>query len=92
MKDPKKIILQQSTQLDKTSWMRKFDNLQKLITEVNDLADQILEVEAKKIPILDDIAVLRTQMVQECIHPIEFLVEYDEYIECKFCSKKLKVS
>lgn len=92
MKDPKKIILQQSTQLDKTSWMRKFDNLQKLITDVNELADQILEIEAKKIPILDDIAVLRTQMVQECIHPIDFLVEHDDYIECKFCSKKLKVS
>lgn len=92
MKDPKKIIAQQSTQLDKTSWNRKYENLQKLIAQVNDFADQIMVIENQKLPYVDEINTLRAQMVQECIHPVEFLIEKDDIVECKFCNKRIKVS
>lgn len=91
MKDPKKVIHQQSTQLDKTSWQRKYDNLQKLVKQVNDLADQMSEIEALKIPIIDQIAELRQQMVQECIHPVEMLVEHEDCTICKFCDKRINL-
>lgn len=91
MKDPKKIIHQQSTQLDKTSWLRKLDNLQNLVTQVNALADKMSEIEAQKIPILDQIAELRQQMVQECIHPVDQLVEHEDYTICKFCEKRINL-
>jgi hypothetical protein len=91
MKDPKKVIHQQSTQLDKTSWLRKLDNLQTLVKQVNSLADQISEIEEKKIPIIDQIAELRQQMVQECIHPVDQLIEYDTYTVCKFCEKRINL-
>lgn len=91
MKDPKKIIFRQSSQLDKTSWLRKYENLQTLVKQVNDLADEIAEIEEKKMPIIDEINVLRQQMVQECIHPIEHLVNYEDHTHCKFCDKRIAI-
>lgn len=91
MKDPKKVIHQQSTQLDKTSWLRKFDNLQTLVKQVNELADKMCELEEQKIPIIDQIADLRQQMVQECIHPIDQLVQHEDYTICKFCEKRINI-
>lgn len=91
MKDPKKVIFRQSSQLDKTSWLRKYENLQTLITQVNSLAEKIAEIEAEKIPIIDQINELRQQMVQECVHPIEHLVDHEGYTLCKFCEKRIAV-
>lgn len=91
MKDPKKIIFRQSSQLDKTSWLRKYENLQTLIKEVNALADEIAEIENKKLPIIDEINELRTQMIHECIHPIEHLVEHEGITICKFCDKRMAI-
>lgn len=76
---------------DKTSWNRKMDKMVKLITELRPIEDAILELEAKKLPIHDEIQVLRTEMVGECIHPFEHLVHKDTYIECKFCSAHIGI-
>ena len=76
---------------DKQSWNRKFDNLQKLINDVNTIGDKILELESSKSPIIDDISILRNQMIQECIHPHEFLLELEDHVICKFCNKKFNI-
>jgi hypothetical protein len=91
MKDTKKVIFRQSSQLDKTSWLRKYENLQTLINQVNVLAEQIAEIEASKEPIIDQINDLRQQMVHECIHPIDHLVDHEGVTLCKFCEKRIAV-
>ena len=73
---------------DKQSWNRKFNNLQNLISQVNSIGDQILDLESKKYPIVDEISMLRIKMVQECIHPNDLIIEYNDHILCKFCNKK----
>lgn len=87
MKSIKKLILQQSTTLDKSAWNRKFDNLQELVDKVNELSSQILDIEEQKMPIIDEITKLRSTMVNECYHPEQYLFEHDDYVECKFCGK-----
>lgn len=92
MKSVKKLILQQSSTLDKSSWNRKYDNLQKLVTEINSIAEEVMQLEIKKLPILDAINELRTEMVNECYHPEEYLVEKEDgLIECKFCNKIISI-
>lgn len=92
---------------EKTSWNRKMDNMVKLLAALRPIEDQIIELQAKKIPLFDEIQVLRTQMVHECIHPFEYLVvngasSHDnflikppstgnDYVVCKFCDKKLSI-
>lgn len=77
---------------EKTSWNRKMDNMVKLISKLHPIEDQIIELEAQKMPILDEIAALRGSMVKDCIHPFEQLVYKNEFVECKFCNKKLRIS
>lgn len=81
-----------ANQSDKNAWNRKFDNMQKLIDQVNTLADQIMDLEEQKMPLIDEINQLRTIMVQECIHPKDMIIEYDDHIHCKFCDKKFTVN
>jgi len=76
---------------DKISWMRKHDNMQKLIAKIHPIESQITELRAACLPVYDEIAELRQVMVEECIHPIDMLVSTDEYIECKFCNKRFSL-
>lgn len=89
----KKVIANQAVQSDKTAWNRKYNNLQVLVEKINILSDQVLELEALKMPIADEISELRNQMVQECIHPQEYLIdEGDGIIVCKFCENRFKMN
>lgn len=76
---------------EKTSWNRKMDNMVKLLAALRPLEDQIIELHAKKIPLFDEIQILRIQMVNECIHPFEYLVVAATCVTCKFCEKKLSL-
>ncbi len=76
---------------DKQSWNRKYDNLQKLINQVNMIGDKILDLESEKNPIIDEISILRSRMIQECIHPHDLLTESNGMIICKFCNKKFNI-
>ena len=91
MKSDKKIISSFTNISDKNSWLRKYDNMQRLVETVNAYAEEITELDKKMIPIFDEIAILRKTMVDECIHPIDQLVEHDDYVECKFCNKNFTV-
>ena len=68
-------------------------NMQKLIEELVPIEEKILEItREEKYPIMDKIESIRTVMVNECVHPEDYLVIHEnEYIECKFCNKKIAV-
>ncbi len=76
---------------EKTSWTRKQDNMVSLIAKLRPIEEQILELMATKIPIMDEIQLLRNEMVKECIHPFEYLSMKSNHIECKFCFRKLSL-
>lgn len=74
---------------DKTSWNRKMDNMVKILAKLRPIEQQIIELQAQKMPILDEIAELRKIMITECVHPFEYLVDHGDHVVCKFCNKKL---
>ena len=84
-------IANNSDRSEKTSWNRKMDNMVKLISRLSPVEDQIAELEAKKIPILDDVQALRQVMVKECIHPYDHLTYFDNHVTCKFCTRKISI-
>jgi len=74
---------------EKVSWNRKMENMVKLMTKLTPIEEEIIALQAKKIPIFDEIQELREMMVAECIHPYEYLVVKDDHVVCKFCGKKI---
>lgn len=83
-------IANHATRSEKTAWERKRNNMDKLVKQLRPLEDQIMEIRAVMNPIYDDIAVLRADMVEDCIHPFDMLVNQGAHIDCKFCGKSLK--
>jgi hypothetical protein len=74
---------------EKTSWNRKMDNMVKLMAKLRPIEQKIQELQAAKVPVIDDITELRTTMIKECVHPYEYLVLTESGITCKFCEKKI---
>lgn len=87
----KESISNNANRSEKTSWNRKMDNMVRLLAELQPLEEQILALEAKKLPIFDEIQELRAQMVQECIHPYEYLLIENNAAKCKFCERRLVI-
>lgn len=90
------VIASMASRNEKISWDRKMDNMVKLIASIRPIEDSIMELMITKQPILDDISNLRTEMVTTCVHPADQLVvntcdPTNEYVECKFCLKRMKV-
>lgn len=77
------------TKSEVVSWERKCVALAKLIQTIKPYEDQILEILMQRRELADQIEELRSQMVLECIHPKEHLVEYTDHILCKFCGSQL---
>lgn len=81
-----------ATRSEKTSWNRKMDNMVKLLAELHPIEEKILKIILEeKQPLMDAVNELRGTMVKECIHPYDQLVLHDDYIECKFCGRKLNI-
>jgi hypothetical protein len=76
---------------EKLSWTRRQKKIEEMVTEMQPISDQILELMAQRQEIIDKIQTLRKQMVKECIHPKNSLVHKQTYIECKFCNAKLSI-
>jgi len=85
-------IANDATRSEKTSWNRKMNNMVKLIALLRPIEQEILDLMASKLPIADDIAALRQEMVKECIHPLEQLINKEDHIECKFCNRKINTT
>lgn len=76
---------------EKTAWKRKLVNMGKLIDLLKPVEEKILNIiKEEKQPLLDKVYALRQEMVKECIHPYEYLIQKDGYIECKFCNRKIR--
>lgn len=80
-----------ATRNEKVSWDRKMNNMVSLLSQLTPIEEAILELTAKKNPILDQIAALRTVMVEECVHPYTHLVHKVTHAECKFCNKRISL-
>lgn len=81
-------IADNSPRGEKVSWDRKMDNMVSLIAKLKPIEDQILDLMTQKTPILDDIAALRREMVKECVHPYQMLVDIGNgSAKCKFCDR-----
>lgn len=76
---------------EKTSWNRKMDNMVRLLATLRPIEDQIIELQAKKIPLFDEISGLRKSMINECVHPYEFVLIKDDHARCKFCDHRLSL-
>lgn len=87
-----KHITDKSTRSEKIAWKRKFQKMQGFIDKLSPIENQILELHAQKMDIIDEVQILRGIMVKECIHPDDYLVYHDNHIECKFCNKRLSIS
>ena len=84
-----KQVADASTRNEKVSGNRKLKRMERLLEKLNPIETQILELYAQKMDIIDEVQILRTVMVEECIHPKEYLVQKDDHIVCKFCNKRI---
>ena len=80
-----------SNRSEKTSWNRKMDNMVKLMAKLRPIENEILELMAQKIPIFDEIQELRNTMLNECVHPYDYLALQDVIMTCKFCNKRIRI-
>ena len=88
----KESIANKSSRSEKTSWNRKMDNMVSLMAKLQPIEEQIIELQAQKVPLFDEIQELRNVMVNECTHPYEYLSVKDGYVHCTFCLKKINVN
>ncbi len=88
-----KIIRSHMEKSDVLSWRRKKEKMEKMVEEdIQPLEDEILALILKKQPLMDELLLLRSTMVETCIHPEELLTEYEDgTLFCNFCNKRLKI-
>ena len=83
-------IANKANRSEKTSWNRKMDNMVNLLSKLSPIEDKIIAAMNDKIPLEDEIQVLRGTMVNECVHPKEYLTIHNNFVECKFCNKRVQ--
>lgn len=84
-------VCDHATRSEKVSWHRQMDNMVSLLAKLRPIEDKIIKLQAEKIPIMDDVAMLRARMVRDCVHPYEQLVLKEQHIQCKFCDKHFRI-
>lgn len=85
-------VADNATRSEKVSWDRKMDNMVSLLAKLKPVEEQILDLMAQKTPIMDEITLLRQDMIRECVHPFTHLVHLgDNKATCKFCGKTFSV-
>lgn len=85
-------IADNATRSEKVSWDRKMDNMVSLLAKLKPIEEQILDLMDAKTKIMDEISILRSDMVRECVHPYTMLTyNTDHTANCKFCGKRFSV-
>lgn len=87
----KDFISNHATRAEKTAWQRQHENLAKLVRKLAPIEDKMLDLINQKSKIIDEVMVLRKDLVEQCIHPFEDLVHHEGCIICKFCEKKMAI-
>lgn len=84
-------IANHATRAEKTSWLRKRDNLVKYIEgNIRPYEEAIFEIREKLLPLYDEMSNMRKDMVATCIHPYDDLkVDEEGAVKCGFCGKIL---
>ena len=77
---------------EKVSFDRKMEAMLTLIEKLTPIEDKILDLMASKLPIVDQISSIRSDMVLLCVHPFEQLVHNDDHVLCKFCNRRFNVN
>ena len=88
----KDIISSHANSKEMGMWNRRRLNLKKIIeTELEPIQQEQRDVLAKMQPVLDHIDKIRSEMVDVCVHPKEYLVYHEEdgCFHCKFCEGRL---
>ena len=91
-------ISNHATRSEKVSWERQYGNMQKLLTEkLQPIENKILDLIGQKNKVFDEIVVLRDELIRDCIHPFEHVIEtpLSEGLgtyTCKFCNKKVALN
>lgn len=74
------------------AWNRKRKSIERIVgNNIRPIEDQIIEANAKLLPLYDQLKTMRNEMVEFCIHPIDMMVHKGDHVECKFCSAKMAV-
>lgn len=85
-------ISNHATRSEKVSWNRMMDNMVSLLAKIRPVEDKILNLQAEKIKMFDDVSNLRRKMVAECVHPYEQLIEKQNgTVQCKFCNREFTI-
>lgn len=82
-----------ATRNDRINWTRKFVLMKGLIRALAPFQKEILQLMRKKKKIQDDIDIVRKELIGDCVHPIEMIVEDQtpHVFICKFCDRKFRV-
>lgn len=82
-----------ATRNDRINWTRKFLSMKALIKTLAPHQKEILKLMRKKKIIQDEIDRARKDLIGECVHPLETIVEdqLPNVFICKFCDRKFKV-
>ena len=77
---------------ERNKWKRRHEAITPLITEVQRLEKKIIDLQARCQPMYDEIAGIRAEMVDMCVHDKQYLVIMDDgVVECKFCNKRIRI-
>lgn len=87
----KDFIANHATRSEKTAWQRQYDNLSKFVRQLEPIEDKMLALIHEKSKILDEILILRKELVETCVHPFDVLVKHDGALICKFCEKRMAI-
>ncbi len=79
------------TRNEKVSWDRRMNNMVKLLAQLTPIEEQLTELLAQKLEIVDRVQDLRKEMVNECIHPSTHLIVHNDHVVCKFCNRKFSI-
>lgn len=87
----KDFIANHATRSEKTAWQRQYENLAKLVRKLEPIEDKLMALIAEKSKIIDEVIVLRKELIESCIHPFDDLIKHDGVLICKFCEKRMAI-
>lgn len=76
---------------EKIKWSRYTERMNKILQKIEPIEDKILDLLQTKQPYLDEIELLRLEMIDMCVHPKHLLIHNGNHITCKFCNKMFSI-
>ena len=76
---------------DKASWLRRMKRLEDTIRQLEPVEDKLLELITTREKLTTQAEEIRSDLVTNCIHPEDQLVDHNGYVVCKFCERKLRI-